>query len=200
MKSPLLFALFLSGLSHFSFSQKVIVHASLQNRIAPVSSDTIYFDFNRNLSWHDFQGKPDMNSAGGAVTSSGFAFDSEMNYNGTNIDLNIVVYTFFTRHESWKKPEINSAYHLQHEQLHFDITRIGAEKFLQAVSSAHFTKDNLKTLLVSIFEKEHNENAAMQKQYDRETMHSINEGMQEKWNSKISAEIGKLKESEMVKN
>jgi hypothetical protein len=24
-------------------------------------SDTIYYDFNKKLTWHDYQGKPDMN-------------------------------------------------------------------------------------------------------------------------------------------
>src|ERR1017187_4012373 len=128
-------------------SQKVIVHAFMEDRNASVGSDTIYYDFNRNLKWSDFKGKPDENYFPGAVTASGFAFDSQMNFDGTNIYLNIGVYTFFTKNDSWEKPQINSDYHLLHEQHHFDITRIGSEKFINGLQKAHFTKENYTALL-----------------------------------------------------
>ncbi len=96
-----------------------------------------------------------------------------MNFDGANVYLNIGAYTFFTKNESWKKPGINSTYHLLHEQHHFDITRLGAEKLVEEIARAHFTKDNYNRLLTSIFEKAYNENSEIQHLYDRETVHSI---------------------------
>jgi hypothetical protein len=103
------------------------------------------------------------------------------------------VYTFFTKHDSWKKPDVNSAYHLLHEQHHFDITRIGAQNFLTMVQKAHFTKDNYTELLSSLFDEAHEQTTAMQKQYDNETNHSINELKQVEWNDKISSQMQRLK-------
>lgn len=180
-------------------SQKVIVHAFMENRKVSIESDTIYYDFNRNLKWSDFQGKADENYFAGAVTASGFAFDSQMNFDGTNIYLSIGVYTFFTKNDSWKKPQIKSAYHLLHEQHHFDITRIGSEKFISELLKAHFTKENYTRLLTSIFDKVYKENSDIQHLYDKETNHSINVEKQLEWNDKIAAEIQKIKQSVVMK-
>ena len=181
-------------------SQKVIVHAFMESKKAPAGSDTIYYDFNRNLKWSDFKGTPNEDFFAGAVTASGFAFDSQMDFDGTNIYLNIGVYTFFAKNDSWKKPQINSDYHLLHEQHHFDITRIGSEEFINALKKAHFTRENYTTLLTSIFNKVYKENSDTQHLYDKETNHSINVTKQLEWNDKIAAEIQKLKQGVVMKN
>lgn len=168
------------------------MHIFMENRKAKPKSDTIYYDFKRQLSWSDFQGKPAPNHFAGAVTGSGFAFDSEMNFDGNNIALSIGIYSFFSKHDSWKKPDINSHYHLLHEQHHFDITRIGAQKLVEAFQKAHFTKDNYNRLMNSIFNKVYDENLALQQQYDRETKNSLDIKKQLEWNDRIAAEIAKL--------
>lgn len=172
----------------------------MENKKTNSTNDTIYYDFNHRLAWTDFKGTPDPNHFGGAVTASGFAFDSRMNFDGGNIYLDIEVYTFFSKSDSWKKPQINSDYHLLHEQHHFDITRLGAEKLVNELAKANFTKGNYNALLNSIFEKAYKENSDVQHQYDKETMHSIDTSKQEEWNNKIAASIKKLKESQVVKN
>ena len=194
------FLLIVFAITPQCFSQKVIAYAFMENKKAPTQSDTIYYDFNRNLTWNDFKGKPDENYFGGAVTASGFAFDSQMNFDSTNIYLNIGVYTFFTKNDSWKKPQINSDYHLLHEQHHFDITRIGSEKFVAELGKAHFTKENYNALLTSIFDKAYKEDESMQLQYDKETNHSLDVDKQIEWNNKIAAAILKLKVGVVIKN
>ncbi len=100
-----------------SFAQKIRVNVSMRNIFNHENSDTIYYSVNRNLTWSDFKGIPDNNHFGGAVTASGFAYDAEMNMFENEINLNIWVYIFFNKRSSWKKPNINSGYHLLHEQL-----------------------------------------------------------------------------------
>ena len=174
------------------FSQQIVVHAFIENKKASSKSDTIYYDFNKKLSWSDFQGRPDENNPAGAITASGFAFDSQMNSDGKVINLTISIFTFFTKSDSWKKPQINSDYHLEHEQHHFDITRLSTQNFLDDVSKAHFTKENYNTLLTSIFDKCYKENNELQQRYDLETRHSLDVQKQMEWNKKISEEIRKL--------
>ncbi|MEO7962205.1 MAG: hypothetical protein ABIR19_11695 [Ginsengibacter sp.] len=174
------------------FSQKVLVNVMLDNKKSSARSDTIYYDFNRKLKWEDFQGKPDLNHFGGAVTASGYAFDSELNYDGQNIYLNIKVYTFFSKLASWKKSQINSDYHLLHEQHHFDITRLGAEQLVEKLKNAKFTSENYVTLLNSIFDNTRKESDNLQKQYDRETIHSIDTARQDEWNKIIESAIQQL--------
>ena len=187
-------------ITHQCSSQHVIVNAFMENKKAKPDNDTIYYDFSRNLTWQDFKGTPDNNHFGGAVTASGFAFDSDMSFDGKNIYLDIGVYTFFSKNDSWRKPQINSAYHLLHEQHHFDITRLGSQKLITELANAHFTKDNYAKLLTSIFDNVYKENQSIQLQYDRETHHSLDVDKQLEWNDKIAAEIQKLKESLVLKN
>jgi hypothetical protein len=174
------------------FSQKVILNVSMENKISNPSNDTIYYNINRPLTWDDFKGAPDYNSPGGAITASGFAFHANMNMVGNDIYLNVGIYTFFSKKNSWKKPNINSAYHLLHEQHHFDITRISAEKFRNELLKANFTVNNYNKLLSSIFKTSFDENNVLQEKYDTETKHSINTSEQLKWNDKITQEVKSL--------
>jgi hypothetical protein len=188
------------AVAHPCLSQNVIVNAFMENKKAKPDNDTIYYDFNRNLTWQDFKGTPDNNHLEGAVTASGFAFEAQTSFDGINMYFNIGVYTFFTKNDSWKKPQINSDYQLLHEQHHFDITRLGSQKLVEALAKAHFTKQNYNKLLTSIFDKAYQEMESIQSQYDKETNHSIDKDKQLEWNGKIAAEIQKLKENVVIKN
>lgn len=164
----------------------------MEDRVAKPTSDTIFHDVNKKLTWKDFQGVPDTKHFGGAVTASGYAFDADIKIEGKIIYLNVGVYVFFKKSESWRKPNITSDYHLLHEQVHFDITRLGAESFIKQLVNSKFTKDNYSQVLDAVFDKSYNENLTLQEQYDRETQHSINRQVQLQWNDRIAAEMKKI--------
>ena len=184
--------IFLLFIYCISYSQKVLVTVFMQDRVATSASDTIYHDISKRLAWKDFQGVPDTKHFGGAVTASGYAFDADIKMEGKIIYLNIGVYVFFNKSQSWRKPTITSDYHLLHEQVHFDITRLGAENFIKELVNAKFTKENYNQVLDSVFDQSYRENIAMQEQYDKETQHSINRQVQLKWNDRIAEEMKKL--------
>ena len=177
---------------HTCFAQKVLVNVFLQDKITRPSSDTIYYTPNRLLTWKDFQGVPDNHNSGGAITASGYAFDADIKVEGRIIYLNIGVYVYFNKKDSWKKANVENEYHLLHEQHHFDITRVSAENFIKAVSKAKFTKDNYNQLMNSLFDQSYKECNKLQEQYDRETEHSINKEEQYKWNDLIAEMVRKL--------
>ncbi|MEO9022724.1 MAG: hypothetical protein ABI237_05710 [Ginsengibacter sp.] len=164
----------------------------MENKTAPANSDTVYYNSNRRLMWSDFRGTVPAGVPWGAMTASGFSFDSEMHDDGTTINITVGIFTFFTKHDSWKKPEINSAYHLEHEQHHFDITRLYSEKLMNEIKKAAFTNKNYKKLLNSLFNKVYDESIALQRRYDLETRNSMDSVKQLEWNKKISDEINNL--------
>lgn len=176
-----------------SFSQKVTVHVFTENYINHPGSDTIYYDFNQPLTWQDFQGKVPAAVPWGAMTASGFSFHSTMSQDENHLEIWVGVYTFFTRHNSWKKPEAHSPYHLEHEQHHFDLTRLGAAKLENELRKAHYTSTNYKSLLNSIFDKVYKEELQWQNEYDGQTQNSSDVAQQQEWNRKISAEIEGIK-------
>ena len=172
-----------------SFSQKVVVNVRMDHKVASPESDTIYYNVNRKLTWDDFKGKPDMNHKGAAVTSSGFAYSWNGQNNGEILFIDISVYTFFTKSNSWKKSMVNSGYHLRHEQGHFDITMLGAEKFVDELKKASFSMQNYQQLINQIFDRVYDENISFQNDYDRETRHSLDKAKQEEWNKRVSAAV-----------
>ena len=174
-----------------SFSQKVVVRVRMDNKVAALKSDTIYYDQDRKLTWDDFKGKPDMNHKGSAVTSSGFAYSWNGREDGETLYLDISVYTFFTKSSSWKKIGVENAYHLGHEQRHFDITMLGAENFVNELQKGSFTIQNYQQMINKIFNRVYDENLALQFQYDRETKHSLDKDKQEEWNERVLGAISK---------
>lgn len=193
MKSLLFFFAMIFLNVFCSFCQKVQVHISLIEKEALTDCDTIYYTGKKLLTWNDFKGKPVINAKAGAVTASGFAYNAAISKVMNDVTMNIFIYTFFIKHESWKKPFINDDYHLLHEQHHFDISRLGAEKFYDQLSDASFTINNYKKVLSQIFDKTYSENLALQDKYDLETEHSIKRTEQLAWNNTINKELKKLK-------
>ncbi|MGN6531492.1 MAG: DUF922 domain-containing protein [Ginsengibacter sp.] len=187
---------FISLLFLFSspiLSQKISVNVFIENKLNKPASDTIYYDFNRKLAWQDFQGKVPPAAKWGAMTASGFSFNSQMEDDGENhLHISVGVYTFFIKQDSWKKPGIDGSYHLEHEQHHFDITRIYAQKLVNEIRKAHFNKNNYRKLLYSIFDKVYEESVAWQHEYDNETKNSMDVEKQKEWNQKISDEVKKI--------
>lgn len=172
-----------------SYSQKVVVNASMDNHVSSPAKDTIYYNDNRELTWDDFKGNPDMAHKGSAVTSSGFAYSWNGENDGEILYVNISISTFFTKRNSWKKSMVHNEYHLQHEQRHFDITRLGAEMFLNELKKAPFTSQNYQEMINKIFDRVYAENLALQYEYDRETKHSLDKEKQEEWNERIVKEL-----------
>lgn len=167
--------------------QQVQVQVHYVDKVNRTTSDTVYYDSRRKLTWDDFQGMPDPNHFGGAITASGFAYNADIEWSNDHIIMNMYVYTYFKKSDSWKKPHIMTAYHLEHEQRHFDITYLGTLKFIDKIRKTKFTPQNFKTLPSQIFDECQRENDALQAQYDRETKHSIEKEAQAAWNRKISS-------------
>lgn len=180
-----------------AYSQSVTVNIRYLSKPGNSKSDTIYYLPSTKLTWGDFKGKPPAYNPAGAITASGFAFDADMHFDHQDrMILNVDVYCYFTKHDSWKKETTNSAYHLEHEQHHFDITYLGAMDFIREVKKARFTEKNYSKLLADIFNTTYDKNTALQRRYDLETQHSIDKAQQEAWNERIS----KMIESAMALN
>ncbi len=183
----LLFSTLLISFTTSVYCQKVNVKVRYVSMKIKTGDDTIYYRPSAKLMWTDFRGKPPLNNPAGAVTSSGFAYNADIHFDDNDrMTLELDVFCYFTRHDSWKKPATNSAYHLEHEQHHFDITYLATLNFIKSVKQAHFTPDNYNRVLSDLFNTAYDKNIAMQHKYDSETQHSIDKVQQESWNQKIT--------------
>jgi hypothetical protein len=156
------------------------------------TSDSIYYDTDRKLTWVDFKGRPDAASPAGAITESGFGYNMSMkSYNG-QMSIHITVFCYFNKNKSWVKKGMKTNYALLHEQHHYDITYINTCLFIQKLNAAKLTRSNFTSVVESIYYQCFAELSKMQDEYDGETSNGRIENMQLLWNKKIDAQLGTL--------
>lgn len=143
------------------------------------------------LQWNDFVGEPNSRHHSDALTSSsiyfGYRYDGDHTYE-------IEVYSSFFRDQSWVKDGSPNAYLLEHEQRHFDLTEIYARKLKKELTEYAYNNKSLEKNYDRLFEKYFRLLENEQKQYDRESHHSLNRSVQEKWNSYIQRELLSLED------
>lgn len=93
------------------------------------AGETVYFTSSKGLNWNDFKGKPENNSPAVAMTASGFGYQADFKSTGNKAQLNIAIYCYFNKKNSWVRPGKTTEYILNHEQHHFDISFIAANIF-----------------------------------------------------------------------
>lgn len=146
------------------------------------------------LTWEDFQAPPDPNSPFTANTSSGISYSWSLKTSNLGKEYQFEVFSFFNPERSWVK-NTGSAHLLAHEQLHFDITELYARKLRKALAEFDFNKSkNVKVELQNIYKKLETERAAMQKKFDVETRHSMEEAAQFEWQQLVTEELKKFED------
>lgn len=151
-------------------------------------SEVIYWSADRKLTWADFRGKPDYNYTDvSALTSSGV-----LHLKGCQ-DGRIVykIYAYFEKQQSWVKPEALTQHHLQHEQIHFDITQLYARKLEQALDSEVFacSDGEMFEQFVQDFLQQWQK---AQFHYDLYTHYSMRTEQQLEWQQKVATELSEF--------
>lgn len=175
-------------------AQQMHQNINLVFRKALPGSDTIYYNPTQKLQWPDFTGIPQMNTRPAAITSSGFGYDAFTRSNSRGSFITVNVYAFFNRSKSWVKPTNKTAYILGHEQLHFNISYIGAMLFTQKLKAAKFTANNYSKLLDTLYTSSYREMNALQNQYDSETNNGILKDKQAVWQTKINTLVATMQQ------
>jgi hypothetical protein len=156
------------------------------------ATDVLYYNSRKSLLWKDFVGKPVDVSPAAAITASGFGYKADMKRLGNEGQLNIAVYCFFNKNNSWVKTGKNTSYILNHEQHHFDISFIAANHFMNQLKSASFSFTNYNALLTAMYTESNQFMNKMQKEYDGETKNGQLREEQSKWDALISTQLQAL--------
>jgi hypothetical protein len=152
-------------------------------------NQTIYFNPSKLLLWNDFRGVPNQGGNVAAITSSGFGYKASMKSNGSKGQLNIAVYCYFSKDKSWVKPDKKTAYILNHEQHHFNISYIAASIFVDKLKRSNITASNCNSLLPKIYQECCDIMNKMQDDYDGQTHNGQVKEVQAKWNSYLTEKL-----------
>ena len=150
--------------------------------------DTIYYDVNRPLKWTDFRGKPH-NSKYAAEIFASMGYDEDVKLQNGVICIKLDMKVYVPKSACWvRSDEVNSG-SLSHEQHHFDIVKIVAEHFKQRILNTKLDIDNYDAPINMAYLDALREVYNLQKQYDRETAHSLNTYQQQQWDLRIEKEL-----------
>ncbi|MCC9135095.1 hypothetical protein ACFSKU_18615 [Pontibacter silvestris] len=151
-------------------------------------NDTVFYALNRPLVWDDFRAAPRAGRYAAAVFPS-FAYEGETEVINGIIHLNLTLKVYVLQHSSWVKANAKDAYGLNHEQRHFDIAKLVAERFRKKIQPENLTVADYNSIIQYEYIESFREMNHLQEQYDEETQHGINQVAQQQWNQRIDEEL-----------
>ena len=151
--------------------------------------DTVFYTLKRPLNWDDFRANPSKESRYAAAVFPGFAYEGRNEVKDGVLHLNLTMKVFVVKSASWAKAAARDAYTLNHEQRHFDIVKLVAERFKQKIHPDSLTLSDYNSIMQYKYIESFREMNRLQEQYDRETVHGRDEAAQQRWNKRIDAEL-----------
>lgn len=156
---------------------------------AVTNLDTVFYNPNRKLSWADFTANPNDRSKYAAAVFPSFAYEGVSEVKNGEINLQLRMKVFVVKGASWVKPIARNTYSLNHEQRHFDIVKIVAERFKQKIQPDNLTLEDYNSIIQYKYIESFREMNRMQEQYDQETKHGLDQDAQQRWNERIDKEL-----------
>ena len=148
-----------------------------------------YIDWSasKKLTWTDFKGKAERNTPHDALSHCGLSMDMGMKGG----EMTFTVKAVFDRKQSWVKGNEPTSLLLAHEQLHFDIYERYARELRKELTEASFNgdPDDVTQKTSKIYKEVNEELLLAQKQYDKETDHSLVKEKQLEWEERIKDEL-----------
>jgi hypothetical protein len=150
--------------------------------------DTVYYDPVRPLVWADFrESRRDAKFAAEVFPSFGYDQYTEVENGIINVDLFMKV--FMVKSASWVSPVGRTDYNLNHEQRHFDLVKIIAQRFKSKLLAEKLNPDNYQGVINFEYLAFYREMNRLQKEYDEETSHGKSQINQALWDRRIDEEL-----------
>lgn len=152
-------------------------------------NDTVFYSLDRPLAWSDFQAQPRRGSRYAAEVNPNFAYEGRSRIVNGVVELTLTIKTYTLKSGSWARPVALNAYSLNHEQRHFDITKIVTERFKNKLNPDSLSIEDYNSNVQYQFLESFREMGRMQELYDEETNHGLNVAAQQRWNNRIDADL-----------
>jgi hypothetical protein len=165
------------------------IKVSFTDYTGSADQDTVFYSPKRPLSWNDFKANPTGASRFSATVFPSFAYEGDSEVKDGIIHLNLTMKVYVLKSSSWVKEGAKDPYGLNHEQRHFDIVKLVAERFKQKIKPNDLSVADYNSNIQYHFIESYREMNQLQDQYDGETQHGINKVAQEQWNQRLEKEL-----------
>lgn len=153
------------------------------------SADTLFYAKERKLRLEDFMGTPSFRGPSAAVAYTSFAYDGSSLIKKDTLFIFLRLQVFFVKSASWVRADARDNYTLAHEQLHFDITLLVAERFKQKLRQTALNRDDYDSIIQYQYLQSFREMNRLQYAFDQETNHGLDKAAQLQWQDKIRAAL-----------
>lgn len=146
------------------------------------------------MTWRDFQGPPELSSPAAAITAYVISYEAEC---GAGV-LNYRVVTAFLPERSWVRPSLfdrpdAAAKSLHHEQTHFDLSEVHVRRTRRALAELADPCRRSMADLDAFVQPYLTEDADVQRRYDRETLHGMDDARQSEWDAIVKQQLVELR-------
>ncbi|MCR9016607.1 DUF922 domain-containing protein [Aquiflexum gelatinilyticum] len=159
--------------------------------------DTVFYHPGRRLTWSDFRESPNRNSGYNATIFTSLAMEGSPFMEDGVLVLPVEVKVYMLPESSWVKTQGKNDYSLNHEQKHFDITRVVGNRLVNKLKNLEVTPENYEAEVNEAFFDSYREMNKLQEIYDARTRHGLDKEVQSRWNDIIGQALkGDMEEIE----
>lgn len=156
------------------------VRLEVLDQAKPSHKDTVYYDVDRPLQWEDFRDKPERSSRFNASIFTSFSMQGKSMIEAGEIVQRLEIDVYMLPEQSWVRNP--SDYALNHEQRHFDVVRVVADRLIAKLKSLDLDPDWYEATINDAFFDAYREMNRLQEIYDKQTRHGMDTQAQAKWN------------------
>ncbi|MFT4033573.1 MAG: hypothetical protein QM669_14230 [Siphonobacter sp.] len=158
-----------------------------------ILGDTVFYSPKRPVTWSDFTGPIHRtNPRYGATIFTSFGYEAITHTENGTLVVDMMLKVYMLKNSSWTAEPASNGYALAHEQLHFDITHLVAERFKRTLLKEELPVDEYDSRIQYLFLDAFREMNHYQEQYDLDSSHSINQAGQARWVEKVRKELKEL--------
>jgi hypothetical protein len=172
------------------------VRLEIIDQVKKSHKDTVYYDAKRPLVWKDFADKPNPKSRFNATIFASFSIQGKSLIESGMIVQTIEIEVYMLPAQSWVRNP--NDYALNHEQRHFDVVRIVADRLIHKLNKLELDPDWYEAVINDAYFDAYREMNRLQEIYDKHTRHGMDIIAQENWNRWIDE--GLAGNWEMIEN
>lgn len=145
--------------------------------------EKVYYDSGRPLSWSDFTARPNPGSSYNATIFSSFSLGGVSLMDSGSVVQTLEINVYMLPGQSWVK--VPSEYGLNHEQRHFDVVRIVADRLTHRLKHMELNLDFYQAKINEAYLDAYREMNRLQELYEKGVNHGLNREGQAQWNQWI---------------
>ncbi|GAA0878348.1 hypothetical protein GCM10009119_13160 [Algoriphagus jejuensis] len=147
------------------------------------TDDKVYYEPERPLVWDDFKARPRPTSRNNATIFTSFSLEGVSLMDSGAVVQTLEINVYMLPMQSWVKTP--SDYGLNHEQRHFDVVRIVADRLIYRLENTELNLDFYQAQINEAYLDSYREMNRLQELYETGTNHGLDQAGQTMWNGWI---------------